>query len=122
MCTKRCLLYCKKETGKSVLYKENGGLLSHGSAWFLQKVACFDGLNDLHITSEIMIFCNMISMNNCSDCGIAPCEQGSTAKNLCLYCKPQNMDIFKGVIYNERPSGSKAIKCPFAERSKMDML
>lgn len=89
---------------------------------FLQKVACFDGLNDLHITFGTMIFCSMISMNNCSDCGIAPCEQGSTSKNLCLYCKPQNMAIFKGVIYTERPSGSKAIKSPFAEHNKMDML
>lgn len=89
---------------------------------FLRRVARFDGLNDSHITPGTMIFCSMISMNNFSDCVIASCEQGSTSKNLCPCCKPQNMVIFKGVIYTERPSGSTVIKEPLAEHNKMNMI
>lgn len=87
----------------------------------LWRVARFDGLNDSHITPGTMIFCSMISTNNFSDCVVAPCEQGSTSKNLCPYCKPQNMVIFKGVIYTERSSGSTVIES-FAEHNKMNIL
>ena len=92
--------------------QKNRGLLWHGSACAPAEGSTFDGLNDSHITPGTMIFCSVISMNNFSYCVVAHCEQGSTSKNLCPCCKPQNVVIFKGVVYTERRSGSVVIKSP----------
>lgn len=43
---------------------------------FLQREACFDGFNDLHVIPGTMIFCSMTSMKNFSDCEVALSEQG----------------------------------------------
>ena len=95
MCTKRCLLYCKKETGKSVLYKKSKGLLRHGSAsapaegsalWWIKWLAHYSWDYD---------FLQYDFHEQLGDCVVAPCQQGSTSKNLSPYYKPQNMVIFK---------------------------